>query len=91
MELRTFPRSSQRFHSKFVRRGYRSLDRNIVRLSGKKERKKRSRSRELCSLFRHIVIVSSDVRASRRIFVPRPWTSIATDPYHQRGYRSRDT
>lgn len=37
-ELRTFPRSSQRFHSKFVRRGYRSIERSFDSTSPKKKK-----------------------------------------------------
>lgn len=37
-ELRTFPRSSQRFHSKFVRRGYRSIERSFDSTFPKKKK-----------------------------------------------------
>lgn len=88
-ELRTFPRSSQRFHSKFVRRGYRSIERSFDSTFPKK---KNARARASCVRSSNYCFdyCWSDDRASCKRFVPRPRTSIAADPCRERA-RIRDT
>lgn len=94
-ELGAFPRSSQRYHSKFVRRGYRSIERSFGSISPQKNKiKTLALARVVLALPTCSILCSCDDRASCKRFLPRPWTSVATDPCRERARireRDRDT